>query len=106
MDSFIALADPLRANIVQLLAHRDMNAGEIAARFPVTRPAVSRHLSVLLKSKLVRVRDEAQRRIYSLNADGLGEVSDWVDQCRATWERRLDRLGDHLDAAAQTGGED
>jgi DNA-binding transcriptional ArsR family regulator len=100
MEPFVALSDPLRANIVQLLAHRDMNAGEIAARFPVSRPAVSRHLSVLLKSKLVRVRDEAQRRVYSLNPDGLDEIDQWVGQCRRVWNRRLDALGAHLDAVA------
>src|SRR5271155_2521900 len=100
METFVALADPLRASIVQLLAHGDMNAGEIAARFPVTRPAVSRHLSVLLRSKLVRVRGEAQRRVYSLNTEGLDEISAWIGQCRAIWDRRLTRLGEHLDAQA------
>jgi len=101
METFNALADPLRANIVRLLAHRDMNAGEIAARFPVTRPAVSRHLSVLLRSKLVRVRGEAQRRVYSLNTDGLDEIAEWVEQCRAIWDQRLTRLGEHLDSREQ-----
>jgi DNA-binding transcriptional ArsR family regulator len=79
-----ALADPLRARAVQLLAQNEMRAGEIAARFTVSRPAVSRHLAVLLKSDLVSVRSEAGRRVYSLNLGGLEAVSKWIDQCRGT----------------------
>jgi len=89
MEAFNALADPLRANIVQLLASCDMSAGEIAARFPVTRPAVSRHLSVLLRSRLVSVRSEASRRVYSLDIAAMDAVSQWLDECRASWDRRV-----------------
>jgi DNA-binding transcriptional ArsR family regulator len=103
MHTFAALADPIRAEIVQLLAERDLTAGDVAARFPVSRPAVSRHLSVLLRSRLVRVRGEAQRRIYSLDPTGLDEVDRWVAEQRRVWNARLDALGEHLDqvAAAQ-----
>src|SRR5580698_9386620 len=97
MLAFNALADPVRSEIVQLLAERDLTAGAIAARFPISRPAVSRHLSVLLRSRLVRVRGEAQRRIYSLDIRGLDEVSAWVSETRRAWNARLDSLGRHLD---------
>jgi DNA-binding transcriptional ArsR family regulator len=100
MQTFAALSDPTRARIVELLADRDLTAGDIAARFPVSRPAVSRHLSVLRKSRLVRVRGEAQRRVYSLDTDGLDEVDRWVGQCRRQWNARLDALGRHLDDVA------
>ena len=100
MEVFAALADPTRSKIVEVLAGRDLTAGDIAARFPVARPAVSRHLSVLLKSRLVRVRRDAQRRVYSLNPKGLDEIDHWVAQCRRVWNRRLDALGKHLDAMA------
>ena len=102
MQTFAALADPIRAEIVQLLATRDLTAGDIAARFPVSRPAVSRHLSVLRKSRLVRVRGEAQRRIYSLDAAGLEEADRWIAETRAAWNGRLDALGRHLDRVATT----
>lgn len=98
MEVFSALADPIRSRIVEVLAGRDLTAGEIAARFPVARPAVSRHLSILLKTKLVSVRRSAQRRVYSLNPEGLREVDRWMEGCRLTWSRRLDALGRHLDA--------
>jgi DNA-binding transcriptional ArsR family regulator len=100
MLAFNALADPIRAEIVQLLAARDLTAGHIAARFPVSRPAVSRHLSVLRRSRLVRVRGEAQRRIYSLDQTGLEDVERWVAETRRVWSDRLDALGRHLDDVA------
>jgi DNA-binding transcriptional ArsR family regulator len=101
MEAFAALADPVRAEIVRLLAVRDLAAGDIAARFPISRPAVSRHLSVLLRSRLVRVRGEAQRRVYSLDPNGLDDVDRWVGECRRIWHDRLDALGRHLDDVAR-----
>jgi len=106
MDAFVALADPTRARIVKLLAAGDLTAGDIAARFPVSRPAVSRHLSVLRKSRLVRVRGEAQRRIYSLDVGGLDDVDRWVEETRRVWNGRLDGLGRHLDDVAAAKKED
>ncbi len=96
-----ALADPVRNKIVSMLAARDMAAGDIAARFTVSRPAISRHLSVLLRARLVNVREQAQMRVYSLNPEGLDEVDAWVAACRRTWNERLDDLGRHLDELAQ-----
>src|SRR5476649_944101 len=100
MEAFTALADPVRAEIVQLLSAHDLTAGDIASRFPISRPAVSRHLSVLRRSRLVRVRGEAQRRVYSLDTDGLDRVDRWVGECRRLWNARLDTLGRHLDDLA------
>jgi len=101
MRIFAALSDPTRSKIIEVLAHSDLSAGEIAARFPVSRPAVSRHLSVLRKAHLVEARGEAQRRVYSLNPAGLDAVDQWVARCRQIWNRRLDALGRHLDAMAK-----
>ena len=60
--------------------------------FDVTRPAVSRHLRVLREAGLVEVRQEAQRRVYSLRLEPLAEVDEWLDRYRALWEQRLDAL--------------
>jgi DNA-binding transcriptional ArsR family regulator len=100
MRTFSALADPTRAKIIQVLARRDLSAGEIAARFPVSRPAISRHLGVLRRARLVQIREDAQRRVYSLNPAGLYEIEKWVMQCRRMWNQRLDALGSHLDQMA------
>ncbi|HKM99347.1 MAG TPA: metalloregulator ArsR/SmtB family transcription factor [Candidatus Binataceae bacterium] len=100
MTMFEVLADPIRMKIVELLAERDLAAGNIAGRFPVSRPAVSRHLRVLRQSRLVRSRGVAQKRVYTLNPDALDQVDRWVEQCRRVWNKRLDALGRHLDSIA------
>ena len=101
MEAFAALADPVRASIVSMLAANDMNVSEIAEHFPISRPAVSRHLSVLLRANLVAVREEAQMRVYSLDPAGLAEVEGWIETCRAVWSKRLDALGRNLDRMAK-----
>src|SRR5579863_4334213 len=100
MHAFAALADPIRASIVETLAQGDLSAGEIAARFPVARPAVSRHLSVLLRTRLVIVRKVAQRRFYSLDPDGFDQIETWTKRIREKWNDRLDALERHLDTMA------
>jgi DNA-binding transcriptional ArsR family regulator len=87
-----ALGDPTRRRIVELLAERDLSAGEIASQFHVSRPAVSRHLRVLRESGLVRARGEAQRRVYSLDPEPLAEVDAWLARYRGFWVNRLDAL--------------
>jgi DNA-binding transcriptional ArsR family regulator len=92
MEAFAALADPTRRRIVELLAERDRDAGELAASFPVSRPAVSRHLRVLKESGLVTVRPRAQRRVFSLDPRPLDELASWLDRYRSFWSQRLDAL--------------
>jgi len=89
MDSLTALADPTRRRIVELLAERELSAGEIAARFAVSAPAISQHLRVLRAAALVRVRAEAQRRIYELDPDGLAALDQWLGRIRQAWRGRL-----------------
>jgi DNA-binding transcriptional ArsR family regulator len=67
-------------------------AGELAALLPIARPGVSRHLRVLREAGLVDVRQEAQRRIYSLNPEPLAELDGWLSRYRALWEPRLGAL--------------
>lgn len=98
MNTFDALADPTRRQIVELLARREQAAGEIAEQFPISAPAVSQHLKVLRDANLVTVRVEAQRRIYALNPTGLAEVDAWMAQVRGFWSARLDALVAQLEA--------
>jgi DNA-binding transcriptional ArsR family regulator len=79
---FAALADPIRRQIVELLGTRAMTAGEIAAKFDVSRPAVSRHLRVLREAGLVRVAGAAQQRVYSLAPEPLDELEAWLARHR------------------------
>ncbi|MGH3322304.1 MAG: ArsR/SmtB family transcription factor [Streptosporangiaceae bacterium] len=92
MDAFEALADPTRRHIVELLADSERSAGQIAAEFDISRPGVSRHLRVLREAGLVHVREDAQRRLYSLDPDPLGEIDDWLARHRRFWADRLDAL--------------
>ena len=78
MHGFTALADPTRRRIVEMLATRELPAGEIARRFDMTAPAVSQHLKLLHAARLVHVRREAQRRIYALEPAGVAELEAWL----------------------------
>jgi len=80
---FAALADPIRRQIVELLGSQAMTAGDIAAKFDVSRPAVSRHLRVLREAGLVRVAGAAQHRVYSLAPEPLNELEAWLVRHRA-----------------------
>jgi DNA-binding transcriptional ArsR family regulator len=98
MDVFVAVAEPTRRAILDLLAEGERPAGALVAAFPeLTQPAVSRHLRVLLEVGLVEVRPEAQRRIYALRPDRLAEMDDWLGRYRRFWDHRLDALERHLD---------
>jgi DNA-binding transcriptional ArsR family regulator len=87
-----ALADESRRTMLETLTSGPATAGELAATLPIARPGVSRHLRVLREAGLVEVRQEAQRRVYSLRPEPLAEVDDWLARYRALWEQRLDAL--------------
>jgi DNA-binding transcriptional ArsR family regulator len=98
MQSLIAIADPTRRRIVELLAQRDRTAGELVAEFEMSAPAISQHLKVLREAGLVTVRVEGQSRVQILNPDGLSELEGWLEKTRAFWSRRLDALERELRA--------
>lgn len=100
-NSFTALADPTRRRIVEMLGRGELSAGEIAGHFDVSAPAISQHLKTLKAARLVRVRIDAQRRIYTIDPDGLAEVDAWLAQVRRFWNPRLDALERELTAAAK-----
>lgn len=93
MDAVLhALADGSRRTVLEILRDHPATAGELAEALPIARPGVSRHLRVLREAGLVDVRQEAQRRIYSLRPEALVEVDDWLEDYRALWQSRLDAL--------------
>jgi len=77
-----ALADPVRRAIVERLADGEVGAGEIAAAFPISRPAISRHLRVLREAGLVTSRVAGQQRIYALDRRPLAELDAWLERFR------------------------
>jgi DNA-binding transcriptional ArsR family regulator len=99
MDPFAAVADPARREVMSALARGDLSAGEIAALFPISRPAVSRHLRVLREAGLVRDELLGRRRIYRLDLEGLAPVTRWLTGLTSSpadgssgWPGRLDAL--------------
>lgn len=91
-STFDAIADPTRRAILDQLMGGELGAGEIAERFPVSRPAIARHVGVLKKAGLLRERRDAQKRFYSLEPRGLAEVDRWLQPYRLYWAARLTDL--------------
>ena len=98
MQSLVAIADPTRRRIVELLAVRDRTAGELVKEFDLSAPAISQHLNVLRGSGLVVTRAEGRTRIQSLNPAGFDELEAWLQRTRQFWSRRLDALERELHA--------
>ena len=97
MDRFVALAEPHRRRMIELIARGPSPAGAIAREFELTPAAVSQHLKALREAGLVRVTVDGSRRIYSLDPAGLAAVDAWIDKVRGFWSRRLDALEAALD---------
>jgi DNA-binding transcriptional ArsR family regulator len=101
MDVFAAISDPTRRRVLELLNGRERSAGELVDAFPhLTQPAVSRHLRVLREAGLVVVRQDEQRRMYSLRGQGFSELDRWLAHYRSFWSQKLDDLEAHLDRVA------
>lgn len=84
-----AIADPRRREILALVRERELAAGEIAARFDVTRPAISQHLAVLREAGLVTERRAGTRRLYRARPSGTAELRAWLEDF---WDDGLARL--------------
>jgi DNA-binding transcriptional ArsR family regulator len=94
--TFAALADPTRRAILTRLADGEATVNELAAPFPISKPAISRHLKVLEHAGLIVRSREAQWRPSRLQADPLDDAVEWMLSRKATWESRMDRLEAHL----------
>lgn len=104
-DTFAALADPTRRQILSRLAGGEMTVKELAEPFPISMPAVSRHLKVLEKAGLIERGRDAQWRPCRLNAAPLKEADDWIGRYREFWTQSFDRLDDYLQQI-QKGNDD
>jgi len=91
-DVFQALADPTRRAILGLLREGSQPAGSIARGFPVSRPAISRHLRILREAELVSEIKVGRNRLYELNAAPLRSVDDWLAHYRHMWQHQLRNL--------------
>ncbi|MEZ5897047.1 MAG: metalloregulator ArsR/SmtB family transcription factor [Parvularculaceae bacterium] len=89
---FHAISDPTRRVILDHLRRGEIGAGDLAARFSVSRPAIARHVRVLRQAGLVRERRAAQARFYSLEPAALAEVDRWLAPYRLFWAARMGDL--------------
>ena len=96
--AFSALADPTRRAVLDLLRAGTRPAGEIARAFTVSRPAISKHLSILRRAHLVEERREGRNRLYQLNPEPLREVDTWLEQYRQFWTASLNNLKAFVEA--------
>ncbi len=96
--TFHALADPTRRAVLDLLRRGSQPAGQIASAFPVSRPAISKHLRLLRRAHLVREHREGRHRVYQLNPEPLRAVDSWIEQYRVFWTKSLNNLKAFVEA--------
>jgi DNA-binding transcriptional ArsR family regulator len=103
--TFFALADPTRRAILARLASGEASVAELTEPFPISQPAISRHLKVLEKAGLIQRSRDAQRRPCRLEPKPMQEANAWIERYRALWERTYERLDVLLtEAIKATGG--
>jgi DNA-binding transcriptional ArsR family regulator len=95
---FQALADPTRRAVLDMLRRGRQPAGNIAGAFPVSRPAISRHLRMLRRAHLVREHREGRNRVYQLNPEPLRAVDSWLEHYRTFWSASLSNLKTFVEA--------
>lgn len=96
-DVFLAVADPTRRSILDRLRRGEAHVNELVSGFRVSRPAISRHLRVLRRAKLVRERKEGRQRIYQLDPERIEQVARWAEEYRQFWQQGLTNLKHHLE---------
>lgn len=95
-DVFYAVADPTRRALLDLLAQGEEPVGSLAESFAMSRPAISQHLAILLRTRLVRARRVGRERRYRLQPKPLEQIYDWVVLYERFWIRKLGALGEYL----------
>jgi DNA-binding transcriptional ArsR family regulator len=96
--TFQALSDPTRRAVLDLLRRGNQPAGRIAEAFPVSRPAISKHLRLLRRAHLVREHRQGRNRVYELNPEPLRAVDSWIEQYRVFWTASLNNLKSFVEA--------
>ena len=100
-DTFNAIAEPRRRDILDYLAARERSVGEIVIALSLPQPSVSKHLRVLREAGFVEARVDAQRRVYRIRAEPFEEVDAWLEPFRRFWSDHVDALERHLDRMDQ-----
>ena len=96
-DAFHALADPTRRRILELLIPGECRVSDLATYFKMSQPAVSQHLGVLRRARLLNAKRHGRERFYRIRPEGLRPVYDWIATYEQFWTSKLDALDRHLD---------
>lgn len=96
-DVFQAIADPTRREIINMLAHQSLNLNSVAEHFDISRPAISKHIKILTECGLIVIKQNGRERFCEAKFQKLNEVSDWVEQYKVFWTKKLDALESFLE---------
>ena len=96
-DVFQAIADPTRREIINMIAKRSLNLNAVAEKFHISRPAISKHIKILTECGLIVIKQEGRERYCKANLQSLREVSQWIEQYRIFWTKKLDALESFLE---------
>ena len=97
-DVFQAIADPTRRDIITILCQEPQNLNTLADRFPISRPAISRHIKILVECGLVLVEKQGRESLCRATPENLDAVQQWLQHTEQFWKNTLGALAAHLDA--------
>ncbi|MDN5215166.1 metalloregulator ArsR/SmtB family transcription factor [Fulvivirgaceae bacterium BMA12] len=95
-DVFQAIADPVRRDIIGLLANETLTVNTVAENFDISRPAISKHIKILKECGIIVINKKGRERYLEIQPKNLMPVSDWIEQYRKLWEEKLDSFEDYL----------
>lgn len=95
-DVFQAIADPVRRDIIKLLAEETLSVNSVAERFDVSRPAISKHLKILRECGIITIHKQGRERYCQIQPKTLIPAFLWIDQYRNLWEEKLDSFENYL----------
>jgi DNA-binding transcriptional ArsR family regulator len=95
-DVFQAIADPTRRKIINMIARQSLNLNSVAEKFDVSRPAISKHIKILTECGLITIKQQGRERYCEAKLQKLNEVSEWIEQYRVFWTKKLDALENFL----------
>ncbi|MBB5643950.1 ArsR/SmtB family transcription factor [Pedobacter cryoconitis] len=91
-DVFQAIADPTRREILNMIATQSLNLNTVAGNFEISRPAISKHIKILMECGLINIKQQGRERICEARLEKLNEVAEWIEQYKVFWTSKLDAL--------------
>lgn len=95
-DVFQAIADPVRRDIIAMLAQEALTVNTVAENFDISRPAISKHIKILAECGIIIINKKGRERYCEIQPKNLMPVSEWIDQYRKLWEDKLDSFENYL----------